>query len=323
MNLPAKPPAVREHDPNNSAAPESDFICRACTHTKAVGTWRVAEQMFRLRDEFTYGECEVCGSLSIAEIPADLSKYYPSNYYAHSGSASPRAPTWRDIILDTSYPSILSGWRMYAPDKMARILDVGTGNGLCLQHLWKEGYQHLCGVDPHMPAQAVQSHPYPMIRGAIEDCDGDWDVIMYHHVLEHVMDPRQEIRAAGARLKPGGRLIVRVPVADSWAREHFGQNWLGWDPPRHLCVPSRAAIGEIASAAGMKVTSIVDDSRAFQYWASRLYARGVSFVLPPFAYYRRQKMVLSAPLYLAARAWARWLNFRRRGDQAIFIIEKS
>jgi hypothetical protein len=36
-----------------------------------------------LREEFEYFECSKCGCLQIEEVPLDLSKYYPDNYYSY------------------------------------------------------------------------------------------------------------------------------------------------------------------------------------------------------------------------------------------------
>ena len=38
--------------------------------------------MFGYRDEFAYFACGQCGCLQIADIPPDMSRYYPANYYS-------------------------------------------------------------------------------------------------------------------------------------------------------------------------------------------------------------------------------------------------
>jgi 2-polyprenyl-3-methyl-5-hydroxy-6-metoxy-1,4-benzoquinol methylase len=58
---------------------------------------------------------------------------------------------------------------------------------------------------------------------------GHYDVIFMHHVLEHLMEPRQTLDALYQLLKPGGHLIIVVPNAasDRWnnsAAQTLGQN---------------------------------------------------------------------------------------------------
>ena len=44
-------------------------------------TYVVREMMYGFKDEFDYFECGNCGCLQIEQIPDDLSKYYPENYW--------------------------------------------------------------------------------------------------------------------------------------------------------------------------------------------------------------------------------------------------
>lgn len=45
--------------------------------------------------------------------------------------------------------------------------------------------------------------------------DGSWDAIICSHVLEHV-DDRKAVRELYRILRPGGRLMILVPVAEGW-----------------------------------------------------------------------------------------------------------
>ena len=44
--------------------------------------------MFGLREEFEFFECGNCGCVQIAEVPANLAKYYPEEYAAETFNAS-------------------------------------------------------------------------------------------------------------------------------------------------------------------------------------------------------------------------------------------
>ena len=44
----------------------------------------VKEMMYGYRDEFKYYHCSKCGCLQINNIPKDLEKYYPKDYYSYS-----------------------------------------------------------------------------------------------------------------------------------------------------------------------------------------------------------------------------------------------
>ena len=49
---------------------------------------------------------------------------------------------------------------------------------------------------------------------SLELPDGQFDWVLCSHVLEHVPDDRQALREIARVLRPGGRLILQVPVRD-------------------------------------------------------------------------------------------------------------
>jgi len=58
------------------------MICKICNNSRNNKTFHVKEMMFGLRDEFKYFECSNCECLQIEEIPQNIAKYYPGNYYS-------------------------------------------------------------------------------------------------------------------------------------------------------------------------------------------------------------------------------------------------
>lgn len=58
---------------------------RICSNTESNRALIVREMMYGFGDTFEYIECAQCGCLQIREIPDDLSKYYPENYWAFQG----------------------------------------------------------------------------------------------------------------------------------------------------------------------------------------------------------------------------------------------
>jgi hypothetical protein len=48
------------------------------------------------------------------------------------------------------------------------------------------------------------------------------------------MDPEKDIKDMISNLNPNGRLIIRTPNSASFLSRIFGENWRGWEVPRHL-----------------------------------------------------------------------------------------
>jgi SAM-dependent methyltransferase len=309
---------------NFPPSPSGSFSCRACGHSASGRHWLAQERIFGLPGRFDYTECPDCGALSITMVPADLARFYPNNYYSFDPlAAAPARESWRDRLAYGTTAVRHALVRRLLPARDARILDVGSGSGRLLQTLHQDGYRNVCGIDPLLPSAQERIVPFPLLRREIGECEGNWDVIMYHHVLEHIADPRLELRLASARLRPGGILIIRVPLADSWARRKYGPCWVQWDAPRHLCLPTRLAIRRLAAENGLGVTQVIPDSTGVQVWASRLYRRGRLLNSPqnPFSQPRR-RFFSALPGIMLGIGWAWWLNRLGKGDQACFVLQR-
>jgi len=59
------------------------YTCRICGNYENNKVYKIKEMMFGFNEEFTYFECSRCGSLQITEVPTNLEKYYPENYYSY------------------------------------------------------------------------------------------------------------------------------------------------------------------------------------------------------------------------------------------------
>ena len=60
-----------------------------------------------------------------------------------------------------------------------------------------------------------------------------FDLIIMHHVLEHLPDPQSILRQCAERLKRGGTLIICVPNRASWQFRASGAHRSHLDAPRH------------------------------------------------------------------------------------------
>jgi hypothetical protein len=57
--------------------------CRICGNDTGNVVHHCSEKMYGLGDEFDYFQCQNCACLQIEEIPPDLGKYYPDDYYSY------------------------------------------------------------------------------------------------------------------------------------------------------------------------------------------------------------------------------------------------
>jgi len=138
-------------------------------------------------------------------------------------------------------------------DKTAKIMDLGCGPGSIVWWLRDRGYGNVAGID-------ISQEQVDVARGLGLDSivQGDifeflsmegaeYDVIFARDVLEHLDKESafQFVKLSKARLKPGGRLILQVPNAES---PFFGRIRYGDFTHELAFTPSSAS--QIGYAAG-------------------------------------------------------------------------
>jgi SAM-dependent methyltransferase len=135
----------------------------------------------------------------------------------------------------------------------------------------RHGFEHLWGADPFI-AEDKNVAAVHLRKGGLEALPDDLDLLMFNHSLEHVSDPTATLSEAAPKLAPGGVIVVRIPVAGSFADRRFASQWVALDPPRHLGIPSRRGLEVAAGRAGLQVVRVFFDSTPLQFWASQSYA---------------------------------------------------
>ncbi len=121
--------------------------------------------------------------------------------------------------------------------RFGKILEVGCGQGEFIEKLLRSPGPEVRGIDMNPAAVAHAQRKGLPIALASGDAPGgeppgSWDAVCAFQVLEHVPDTRGFLASLVRLLRPGGRLILSVPNADSFIR-HDGNNLLDM-PPHHM-----------------------------------------------------------------------------------------
>jgi len=318
-----------------------NYICQVCLSNAPHDLYHCREKMFGWGDEFTYFQCTHCGCLQMAAVPADLSRFYPANYYSFHVKPFPqsgwksRLAAMRDFSAVTGTGILGKTLNQITPArsdvaslahvpvrKDMRILDVGCGRGQLLSILHRAGFSHLFGVDPFL-SEDIEVLPGLYVRRlSLEQIQEQFDLIMLHHVVEHVESGRRTLQACRQRLAPHGKILLRFPTPESDAWEQYRENWVQIDAPRHLFLYTRASLQLIAEQSGLKIEKWVCDSSAFQFWGSELYRKGLSLydgngiAINPEKHFAKAEMK-------AFDKKSKITNVHQRGDQVIAILSSG
>jgi SAM-dependent methyltransferase len=334
--LPAGTRIMHETNLKSGACPVSQWRaagCKICGNESGNRTHQAKEMMLGLREPFSYVECLGCGCVALADVPADLRRFYPVDYCGFRGKEGGLRGLAKRLRVQAYFsrgygignwiarryprPDLAAMARMSVP-RDCRILDVGCGSGKLLLELSTQGYTKLMGTDPFVESDIDYHNGVKVKKCFLTDMErtsgSTWDLIMFHHSFEHIPNQLETLQAALRLLSPNGTCVIRIPVIGS-AWEEYGTNWVQLDAPRHLFLHTEKSLEILSRKAGLKVISVEYDSFEFQFWGSELYRRGISLKTDgvPWRFF-------SAKQLRDLKNKSEELNIARRGDQALFTL---
>lgn len=107
-----------------------------------------------------------------------------------------------------------------------RVLDVGCGQGLALEHFRALGLDPV-GITLGEDAKVCRAKGFTiheMDQNFMTFADHEFDVLWCRHVLEHSIAPLFTLSEYRRVLKPGGLLYLEVPAPDTSAKHQLNPN---------------------------------------------------------------------------------------------------
>lgn len=254
---------------------ESVDSCPACSsRAYRILHGRLRDRIFFCAPgEWTLNECLGCGSAFLGSRPTPETIQLAYQYY-YTHQQSERLPAenlhgmrWLQRVLANGYknwrfrtnlqPSSVLGVPLafLMPTNRAILnrqfrhlphlntggclLDVGFGDGSFLENAKSVGWD-VVGIDPDIETvKNARQRGLNVYHGSLETLIGiknKFDVVTMSHVLEHMHDPIESLRACHRLLKPGGQLWLETPNIRALGHSRFQENWRGLEPPRHLVI---------------------------------------------------------------------------------------
>ena len=217
------------------------------------------DRLHGVAGRFEVAACGRCGAgVTLPRLPAEeLGAFYPAGYAPYDPA------TGRVVGLISAAIQRWQGWRALRTAPLsearsvgpARAVDVGCGRGDLAAHLVGHGWR-VTGIEPSGEAcAAAAARGVDARQGTLEQVELEadaYDVAVFQHSLEHVVDPVGDLRRVRTALRDGGLVLVSVPHFDSWQRRRFRDRWYHLDLPRHRVHFTRAGLADALTAAGLR-----------------------------------------------------------------------
>ncbi len=311
-----------------------EHVCRICGNSTNNLSFIAKERMLGMNDEFDYFECSNCLCIQISEIPKDIDRYYPVNYYSYKEPVFASKLTGIRYFLKKSlagyslgrfnlvgfllsqfYENPFTWLKPNVVNFKSKILDVGSGTGRLLLSMKRSGYQNLTGIDPYNSEDIFYDSGVKVFKKDIFEIDEQFDLIMLHHSFEHMQNPKAILEEIRKHIAPEGNIIIRVPVANSYAWRKYKTHWVQLDAPRHFFLHTIKSMNILANECALKIQSAEHESTAFQFTGSEKYLRGIGF--------SEKATIFSKSQMKMFKKEAKRLNHINDGDSVCFYLRKA
>ncbi len=168
---------------------------------------------------------------------------------------------------------------------VGRVLDVGCGLGWLLSALDDDWCRH--GIEMSTFAAARARNHAEIFVGSLLDypsSSGPFDLIILHHVIEHMVAPEANLIRLKELLAPDGWLILGTPDFDSGCARRFGANYRLLHDPTHVSLFSNDSMHRMLRDFGFDIRRVDYPFFETAYFTTdnlvRLFDTGA--VSPPF-----------------------------------------
>ncbi|MEQ8470249.1 MAG: class I SAM-dependent methyltransferase [Marinoscillum sp.] len=210
--------------------------CPSCKYTK-FSNHIICKDYSVSQESFALVKCDKCTLVFTNPRPdlEHIGQYYENaDYISHTNKANNPINVIYKIVRNYTFHSKRKLIKTYTTGK--RVLDFGCGSGAFINYLKSKNFQPE-GYEPHPSTnQYAQDFTKLPIYHDLKQLKKQekYDAITAWHVLEHVHELRDTLKALRKRLTDQGFMFLALPNHSSHDATLYGPNWAAYDVPRHL-----------------------------------------------------------------------------------------
>jgi SAM-dependent methyltransferase len=213
--------------------------------------------------DLVYGLCTGCGHGQLLSGAATAPYAAPDYFRRREDDGSGYTAYLSERDYREAKGAQLLDWLESIGIRGRAMLEVGCGFGYTRKAAEARGLTS-AGVDINPEAASAARALYGMqthistlgdalASGALPS--RRWDLVLYQFVLEHLEDPRRELRQAARALSPDGHLVLVVPSMSTFELLVFGASYRSLRGD-HLHLFSESSLRRYLSDAGLTLTRL-------------------------------------------------------------------
>ena len=206
--------------------------------------------------------CQECSLVSFFPVPSaeEVQAFYDNSYH-ESYSQSPMVES--SFAVDR-YETLTQMLEIYQPtlcqNPQGSLLDVGCGTGDFLKVAQQAGWL-VTGTEICQDAvdRAVSKVGDCIRQGDITALTlppASYNLITSYHVIEHLLNPMEQLQQCYRLLAPNGVFFVETPNIKSLGAQIRGAKWSHIIPPEHLLYFSPASLKYALHKAGFEQVQV-------------------------------------------------------------------
>lgn len=217
-------------------------------------------QLFLHKNGYDVYACSACGLKSTKlTVPYAqfIKKFYTAGYFTGISSAG----AYSNYAADKPYITrtmrkFIAALKGILPPP-ARLLDIGCAYGYFVELALSAGYDAY-GIDPssHAATRAkdrLNTRVQEGTVGSVKFPPGTrFDIITMLDVVEHLADPRTDLRRAVSLLADDGRILIATGDTESRTAKLLGRRWTFYIPPQHLFFFNRKNFTTLLLESGLE-----------------------------------------------------------------------
>jgi len=215
--------------------------------------------LFANKNSHDLYRCSDCGLIFVNPLPEIVLSIYNWDYFNGATAGFGYVDYDNDKrAMQSTFEKYLNMIENLLPER-GKLLDIGAATGYFVKLAQNKGWS-VTGIElSEWAANKGRTEGLDIFTGSLESVDfprSYFDAVTLIDVLEHLTDPRHQLKIIAEMLKPGGVVAINTPDTGSLFARLFGRRWHLLIPPEHLFLFNKKNLSRLLKESGFEMIDV-------------------------------------------------------------------